>query len=49
VFSKELAESKPKEGERQWLFVPYDQLSDKIGPLAKENPASLGIVLVETP
>jgi deoxyribodipyrimidine photolyase-related protein len=49
VFSKELAESKPKEGERQWLFVPYDQLSDKIGPLAKENPSSLGIVLVETP
>ena len=32
---------------RRWLFVPYDQLSDGIGPLAKEDPKSLGIILVE--
>jgi deoxyribodipyrimidine photolyase-related protein len=31
------------------LFVPYDQLSDEIGPLSREDPRSLGIVLVENP
>lgn len=34
---------------RRWLFVPYDQLSDAIGPLAREPAESLGIVLVENP
>ncbi|HET9957553.1 MAG TPA: cryptochrome/photolyase family protein [Polyangiaceae bacterium] len=34
---------------RRWLFVPYDQLSDRIGPLSREPPGSLGIVLVECP
>ncbi len=32
---------------RRWLFVPYDQVSDAIGPLAREEPRRLGIVLVE--
>ncbi len=32
---------------RRWLFVPYDQLSDGIGPLAREDPRRLGIVVVE--
>jgi deoxyribodipyrimidine photolyase-related protein len=34
---------------RRWLFVPYDQLGDAYGPLAREAPATLGIVVVETP
>ncbi len=34
---------------RRWLYVPYDQLSDRIGPLARERPAELGIVMVESP
>lgn len=34
---------------RRWLFVPYDQLSDAVGPLAREDPGTLGIVLVEAP
>jgi deoxyribodipyrimidine photolyase-related protein len=34
---------------RRQVYVPYDQLSDRIGPLAREAPASLGIVLVESP
>jgi deoxyribodipyrimidine photolyase-related protein len=34
---------------RRWLYVPYDQLSDAIGPLRREDPAELGIVLVESP
>jgi len=33
---------------RRWLFVPYDQLHDGIGPLAEESPQQLGIVLVES-
>ncbi|MEW6139353.1 MAG: cryptochrome/photolyase family protein [Thermodesulfobacteriota bacterium] len=34
---------------RQWIFVPYDQLTDSIGPLSRENPRNLGIVLIENP
>jgi len=34
---------------RRWLFVPYDQLSDRIGPLAREAPREIGIVVVESP
>ncbi|MFM7298286.1 MAG: cryptochrome/photolyase family protein, partial [Planctomycetota bacterium] len=31
------------------MYVPYDQLSDRIGPLAQGEPKELGIVLVESP
>lgn len=34
---------------RRWLFVPYDQLTDGVGPLSREDPAELGIVMVEAP
>lgn len=34
---------------RRWLFVPYDQLSDGIGPLAREPARELGVILVENP
>lgn len=34
---------------RRWLFVSYDQLSDEIGPLSREDPHTLGILLVECP
>ena len=33
---------------RRWLFVPYDQLSDAIGPLSREPARDLGVVLVES-
>ena len=33
---------------REWIFVPYDQLTDEVGPLASRTPESSGIVLVET-
>ena len=29
------------------MFVPYDQLSDRIGPLSREDPRELGIVLID--
>ncbi len=33
---------------RRWAFVPYDQLSDRLGLLAELPPSRVGIVLVET-
>lgn len=33
--------------DRRWVFVPYDQLTDRVGPLATTPPASLGIILIE--
>lgn len=34
---------------RRWLFVPYDQLTDAAGPLSREPPGTLGILVVECP
>lgn len=34
---------------RTWLYVPYDQLTDAWGPLARESPDALGIILIEAP
>ncbi len=34
---------------RRWLYVAYDQLSDRLGPLGNEPPEELGTVLVESP
>ena len=48
-FSDELAHFESDPSGRRWLFVPYDQLSDRIGPLSREDPSELGIVLVENP
>ena len=36
-------------GGRRWLFVPYDQLTDAVGPLSRARPREVGIVLVECP
>jgi deoxyribodipyrimidine photolyase-related protein len=36
-------------GGRRWLFVPYDQLTDAVGPLSRAGPREVGIVLVECP
>lgn len=47
AFARELARRNPDPRGRRWLFVPYDQLSARIGPLAREDPAELGIVVVE--
>jgi deoxyribodipyrimidine photolyase-related protein len=49
AFAEELARLETDPGGRRWLFVPYDQLSDRIGPLSREDPSELGIVLVENP
>jgi deoxyribodipyrimidine photolyase-related protein len=46
-FYKELSARQTDQKKRRWLFVPYDQLSDGIGPLSREAPEELGIVLIE--
>jgi deoxyribodipyrimidine photolyase-related protein len=52
VFRRALAELQPSspsaEQRRRWVYVPYDQLTDAVGPLSRERPEELGIVLVES-
>ncbi len=41
--------SYPKGGnQRSWILVLEDQLSDEIGPLSREDPHGLGVVLIES-
>ena len=47
VFRRLLKERQPDKGNRQWIFVPYDQLTAAAGPLSREDPTTLGIVVVE--
>jgi deoxyribodipyrimidine photolyase-related protein len=48
TFARELARLLPEDGDgRRWLFVPYDQLTGEAGPLARERPDEVGIVMVE--
>lgn len=48
TFLKQLKQHNPTQTQnRRWLFVPYDQLTDQLGPLAKEDPNTLGIILIE--
>ncbi len=49
MFRRELRERNPDPAGRRWLYVPYDQLSLQLGPLAEEEREELGIVLVENP
>ena len=48
AFTRALEDRNPDPAGRRWLFVPYDQLSDAMGPLSREAPEELGIVVVET-
>jgi deoxyribodipyrimidine photolyase-related protein len=48
-FAKTLADRQPDPSGRRWIYVPYDQLSSRIGPLLREDPDELGIVMVESP
>lgn len=33
---------------RRWIYVPYDRFTDRVGPLAEQDPSDTGIVLVES-
>lgn len=47
-FLNSLRDCSPDPAERRWVYVPYDQLSDRIGPLSREDPNRLGLVIVES-
>lgn len=54
LFARELAARQPgpesrRGGARRWCYVPYDQLHDGLGLLAREDPRDLGVVLIEHP
>ena len=42
-FRQQLVKRQPDPRGRRWLYVPYDQITDRIGPLSRENPQKLGI------
>lgn len=48
TFWQLLRKCNPPAGSRRWLYVPYDQLNDRLGPLAAADPRELGIVLIES-
>ncbi|MEQ1507061.1 MAG: cryptochrome/photolyase family protein [Myxococcota bacterium] len=48
VFLAALAARRAPDRDRRWLYLPYDQLTDRVGPLARAAPDEVGIVLVET-
>lgn len=33
---------------RRWIYVPYDQLTDRVGPLSRAEPGEIGLVFVES-
>ncbi len=47
AFRRELDARESDPDGRRWIFVPYDQLTDALGPLSREDPSNLGIVVVE--
>lgn len=51
VFRDQLDASRSRinDARRRWFFVPYDQLTDAVGPLSRAHPRDVGIVLVECP
>ena len=49
AFRERLRKHRRSERGRRWIFVAPDQLTDQLGPLSREPPGKLGIVLVETP
>ena len=47
VFENKLRQFK-SDAPARWIYVPYDQLNAKIGPLSKSKPNELGIVMIES-
>lgn len=48
AFQKELRKNRNDPSGRRWIYVPFDQLHDEIGPLGETPPSEAGIVLVES-
>jgi deoxyribodipyrimidine photolyase-related protein len=47
-FLRQLADRNSDPRRRTWLFVPEDQLSQAMGPLSREDPRTIGIILIES-
>ena len=48
-FHEALTERNTEPVNRGWIFVPYDQLTDQLGPLSRGDPTEVGIILIENP
>ena len=48
AFRGELLRRETDPAGRTWVYVPYDQLTDEIGPLSRLEPEDAGVVLVES-
>jgi len=47
-FLDRLEQINPSPDGRRWIFVPEDQLTDRLGPLADTDASEVGIVLIES-
>ena len=48
-FASQLRTRDPDPAGRRWIYVPYDQLTDRIGPLSRIPAGEAGVVLLEAP
>ncbi|MFO0602185.1 MAG: cryptochrome/photolyase family protein [Polyangiales bacterium] len=51
TFAEAIRRARPAAHEvaaRRWVYVPYDQLTTAVGPLAGADPAAVGVVMVES-
>ena len=51
VFKQQIETARPTTQDiarRRWIYVPYDRLTDRVGPLAEQPAADTGIVLIES-
>ena len=49
VFYTELQKYNSKnQNPKHWFYIPYDQLSDDMGPLSRIAPQDVGIILIES-
>ena len=51
VFGEQIRKAAPAKHdvhERRWIYVPYDRLTDRVGPLAQTSPGDRGIIMVES-
>jgi deoxyribodipyrimidine photolyase-related protein len=48
TFRRELSRRGSDPSGREWIYVPYDQLTADIGPLSRLEPEDAGVVLVES-
>ena len=51
AFFDQIAKAAPNRSEardRRWIYIPYDRLTDRTGPLQQTPPEECGIVMVES-